>query len=107
MIPGVSHDSECSPAFDAKAKLALFFSKTRTNHGERSDGIPDSRSGLILGDFTQREQYSPSPRQLVFGAAGSYLLLPNMDRRYLPSYPRGKRRFAADEHNRSTYRSES
>src|SRR3989442_11423663 len=27
MIPGVSHDSECSPAFDAKAKLAFFSAK--------------------------------------------------------------------------------
>src|SRR3989442_6897350 len=172
-----------------RGETCFFFSKTRTIQGDRSDGIPDSRSGadnerslppsfrgkplmrrktaetyplfsrrdflsgrqsrrdrrfraqswprcrgeksgdlnrftndpqgslehpsqirdqgLFWTIFSQREQYPLCPRQLIFGAASSYLLLPNMDRRYLPSYPRGKRRFATDEHKRSTYRSES
>jgi len=60
------------------------------------------------GRFFRR---NPAPfcyLEAIIGIAGCLLSLPlNMDRRYLASYPRGKRRLAADEQRRSTYRSES
>jgi len=50
-------DSGCISPFRAQSRLGRrgetchYFRKFRTIQGDRSEGIPDSRSGLIFGDF--------------------------------------------------------
>src|SRR6266581_9771669 len=49
-ITSESGKSGHDTGLDASAKLALFFAISRTIFGEQSDGIPESRSRLIMGD---------------------------------------------------------
>src|SRR5207245_11148049 len=37
-----------------QCETCRFFADSRTILGERSDGFPDSRSGLIIGDFANQ-----------------------------------------------------
>ena len=51
-ILGESRDSKRNPCFDRRAKRAEIIGHSRTNSGRESRHIPDSRSGLKIGDYT-------------------------------------------------------
>jgi hypothetical protein len=51
LIPGESRDSGHDSSLDAKAKLAVFSACPERFLGESLERVPDSRSGLIMGDF--------------------------------------------------------
>jgi len=51
LILGESLDSGCNPALDAGAKLAIFPPILERFVGESFARVPDSISGLIMGDF--------------------------------------------------------
>ncbi len=48
---GESSDSGCNPGLNDEAKLAFFQAGPERFSGERLEAVPDSRSGLITGDF--------------------------------------------------------
>jgi len=50
-ILGESQDSRLNPGLDHKAKLAILSAKSERFQGESLEGVLESRSGLIMGDF--------------------------------------------------------
>src|SRR3989441_12889311 len=50
-ILGESQDSKRNPCLDRKAKLAIISAKPERFSGESLEGVLESRSGLIMGDF--------------------------------------------------------
>jgi hypothetical protein len=50
-ILGESQDSRLNPGLDRKAKLAIISAKPERFEGESLEGVLESRSGLIMGDF--------------------------------------------------------
>ena len=61
LIPGESGDSGHNPCLNARAKLALFSPSLERFSADDPDGIPDSRSGLIVGDFWNRVCFQSRP----------------------------------------------
>src|SRR3989442_15357781 len=51
LILGESLYSKRNPGFDRKAKLAIISAKPERFSGQSLDGVLESRSGLIMGDF--------------------------------------------------------
>ena len=51
LILGESGDLGRNPGLDSKAKSRVFFACSRTILWRESEGVPDSRSGLIIGDL--------------------------------------------------------
>jgi hypothetical protein len=54
VILGLSHEFRRTMGLDAEAKLAFFLPSFRTICRGQFDGVLDSRSGLIMGDFAYR-----------------------------------------------------
>ncbi len=46
---------------ECQSETCPLFAESRTIFGGRSDGIPDSRSGLIVGDFWNRVCFQSRP----------------------------------------------
>jgi len=55
LIPRESGDSGHNPSLDAKAKLAVLSPSHERSLGHCREGVPDSRSGLIIGDFVNQK----------------------------------------------------
>ena len=51
LIMGDSRDSGQSPGFDPMAKRREIIADSRTNHERNRRHVPDSRTGLVMGDF--------------------------------------------------------
>src|SRR5712691_5070245 len=54
LILGESQDSKRNPCLDRKAKLAIISAKPERFSGESLEGVLESRSGLIMGDFVDQ-----------------------------------------------------
>ena len=50
-ILGESQDSRLNPGSDREAKLAIISAKHERSSEESLERVPDSRTGLIMGDF--------------------------------------------------------
>src|SRR2546428_3345297 len=66
LILGLSHDSGHGLCLEGGAKSRDFFACSRTILGRESGGVPDSRSGWIMGDFVnQKSPVKPLLRREV------------------------------------------
>ena len=73
-ILGESLYSRLNPGVDREAKLAIISARPERFQGESLEGVPDSRTGLIMGDFTGNSghegrragQGAPNVRSLAF-----------------------------------------
>jgi len=52
-ILGESQDSRLNPGLDREAKLAIISAEPERFQGESLERVPDSRTGLILGEFAK------------------------------------------------------